>query len=97
MLKKTRGSFSTTNLFFANGLFLHLLKTSSNQRFSDVSRGYRKTNVKQVNPFQPSAAFHIKTSHLTCNPNQMTDFYMESSTGMKWVNPFQNNVSVYFI
>ena len=30
------------NSFHATGLFLYPLKTSENQRFSDVFRGYRK-------------------------------------------------------
>ena len=38
------------------------------------------------NPFQPSAAFHIETSHLFCSAKQMTGFYMKRNTGLKWVN-----------
>ena len=38
------------------------------------------------NPFQPSAAFHIETSHLFCKAKQVTSFYMKHNTGMKWVN-----------
>ena len=38
-----------------------------------------------VNPFQPSAKFHIETSHLTYTANQMTGFYVECNTGLKWV------------
>ena len=34
------------NLFYATGLFLYPLKTSENQRFSDVFRGYRKKPVE---------------------------------------------------
>ena len=34
------------NRFHAIGLFLHPLKTSENQRFSDVFRGYRKRPVE---------------------------------------------------
>ena len=33
------------NPFHATGLFLYPLKTSENQRFSDVFRGYRKRPV----------------------------------------------------
>ena len=33
------------NPFHSTGLFLHPLKTSENQRFSDVFRGYRKQKV----------------------------------------------------
>ena len=38
------------------------------------------------NSFQPTVAFHLETSHLTCIANQMTGFYMEFNTGLKWVN-----------
>ena len=38
-----------------------------------------------VNPFQPSVAFHIETSHLICKAKQMTGFYMKCNTGLKWV------------
>ena len=38
------------------------------------------------NPFQPSVAFHIKTSHLIFNANQMTGFFMKWNTGLKWDN-----------
>ena len=35
-----------------------------------------------VNPFQPSVAFHVETSHLFSTANQMTGFYMKSSTDL---------------
>ena len=38
-----------------------------------------------LNPFQPSVAFHIVTSHLICNANQMTGFYMKRNNWLKWV------------
>ena len=38
-----------------------------------------------VNPFQPSVAFHIETSHLNCITNQMAGFYMNCITGMELV------------
>ena len=38
-----------------------------------------------VNPFQPSAAFHIETSHLFCYTKHITSFYMKQNTGLKWV------------
>ena len=41
-----------------------------------------------LSSFQPSAAFHIKTSHLICYENQMTGFYMKCNTGLKRVNYF---------
>ena len=37
--------FKVFNPFHATGLFLFPLKTSENQRFSDVLRGYRKRSV----------------------------------------------------
>ena len=37
--------FTCINPFHANGLFLHALKISENQGFSDVRRGYRKNLV----------------------------------------------------
>ena len=36
-------------------------------------------------PFQSSVAIHIETSHLICIANEITGFYMESNTGLKWV------------
>ena len=41
-----------------------------------------------VNPFQPSIAFHVETSHLICFANQITGFYMKCNNGLKWVNLF---------
>ena len=40
-------------------------------------------NVDFFDPFQPSVAFHIETSHLTCIANEMTGFYMKCKTGLK--------------
>ena len=40
-----------------------------------------------MDPFQPSVVFHIETSHLICNANQMTGFHMKCNTGLRWVNP----------
>ena len=42
-------------------------------------------NCIVVNPSQPGVAFHIETSHLICTANQVTGFYMEYNTGLKWV------------
>ena len=39
----------------------------------------------RVNLFQPSVTFHVDTSHLIRNENQMTGSYMEYNTGLKWV------------
>ena len=40
---------------------------------------------KNINPFQPSVAFHIETSHLVCTENRMTGFYMKCNIGLNWV------------
>ena len=44
------------------------------------------------NPFQPSVAFHIETSHLICTANQMTGFYVKCNfgNGLTLVPPWQN-------
>ena len=36
-----------------------------------------------VNPFQPSDAFHIETSHLFCRAKQTTGFYMKHYIRLK--------------
>ena len=42
--------------------------------------------IKPVfNPFQPSIAFHIETSHLICTTNQMTGCYMKCKAGLKCI------------
>ena len=38
-----------------------------------------------LNPFQPSAAFHIETSHLTGSANPLTGACMKRSTELKRV------------
>ena len=37
----------------------------------------------KINPFQPSVAFHVETSHLIRNANQTTGFYMKCNNGLK--------------
>ena len=39
-----------------------------------------------MNPFQPSVAFHMETSHLIFSADQVNGFYMKCSTELKWVN-----------
>ena len=39
-----------------------------------------------LNQFQQSDAFHIETSYLICNANQMAGSYMKCNTELKWVN-----------
>ena len=36
-----------------------------------------------LNPFQRSVAFHIETSHLIWNANQITGFFKKYHTGLK--------------
>ena len=38
---------------------------------------------KSFNPSQPSAAFHIETSHLIYTPNKVTGFYMKCNSRKK--------------
>ena len=47
------------------------------------------------NPFQPSVALHIQTSHLICRAKQMTGFYMRGHTAVKWVKFVPNGKSAY--
>ena len=39
-----------------------------------------------MNPFYVSVVFHIETSYLICCTNQMTGFFMERNTRVKWFN-----------
>ena len=48
-----------------------------------------------ISPFEPSVASDIETSHLIWNANQMTVFYIRCNTRLKWVNPFETNVSCF--
>ena len=41
-----------------------------------------------INPFQPTVAFHIETSHLICSVNQVTCFNMKCNTWLSWVQIF---------
>ena len=50
--------------------------TRKNSVFGHFSR-----SACQINPFQPSAAFHIEITHLIRIANQMTGFYMKCNTG----------------
>ena len=46
------------------------------------------TTPPRIKLFQPSAAFHIETTHLFCCAKQMTGFYMKCNTGLKLVSSF---------
>ena len=39
-----------------------------------------------LNPFQPSIAFHIETSHFISTTNQITGFFNKCNNVLKWVN-----------
>ena len=45
-------------------------------------------SIQYINPFQPSVAFHMETSHLISIANQMTGFYIECNwiNLVKWIN-----------
>ena len=43
----------------------------------------QKNHVGLIDPFQASVAFHIETSHLICDANQITGFYMKCNTFFK--------------
>ena len=44
-----------------------------------------KVSRMLLNPFQPSVAVYIKTSHLFCRSKQIIGFYMKCYTGLKRV------------
>ena len=46
-------------------------------------RGLKVSLQTLIQPFQCSFAFRLETSHLICNTNQMTGFYMKCNTGQK--------------
>ena len=41
--------------------------------------------MKVFNPFQPSVAPHIETSHLICTENQIAGFSVPFNTWLKWI------------
>ena len=43
------------------------------------------SQIIRVNPFECNVTFHIETNHLIYGENQLTGFYMEYNTGLKWV------------
>ena len=54
------------------------------QIFTEMLSALKQQPISlHVNPFQPSAAFHIETSHLICTGNQITCFFMKYNTGLK--------------
>ena len=43
-----------------------------------------------LNSLHPSVVFHIENNHLICKTNQMTGFYIQCNTGLKWVKHNSN-------
>ena len=61
--------------------------------FSQIHRKSLNTAIYQyptcpINPFQPTIAFHIETSHLICNVKQVSCFNMKCSTWLRGVKIF---------
>ena len=50
-----------------------------------VSQFLFSGKIAWKNLFEPSVPFHVETSHLICNANWITGFYMKCNTGLKWV------------
>lgn len=73
--------FRPLTLFAKSSMFYVKCLTGSWIHFWACNWSYKPN----INPFQPSVAFLIKTSHLICIANQMTALYKDCSTGMKRV------------
>ena len=43
--------------------------------------------------FQPSVTFYIENSYLFCRANQVTGFYINCNTGLKWVKARDSEVA----
>ena len=52
--------------------------------------GYTFHGSNLINPFQPSVAFYIETSHLIFIANQIIGFCMKWNTRLKWVKARTN-------
>ena len=46
---------------------------------------------KHLNPFYPTTALHIETSHLSCRGKQMINFSIKYNNVVKWVNPLSQS------
>ena len=58
----------------------------------------QETKMTDIDPFQPSVAFQIETSHLFRSANQMTGVHMKCNTGLKWVKVefiYLNEISLF--
>ena len=47
-----------------------------------------------ISPFHPRVAFHIETSHLICNANQMTGSCIECNSGLKGIDGLYSHVYI---
>ena len=62
------------------------MKTQTLRKFTN---NYYKESYASISYFltffQPNVVFHIETGHLICIANQITGFYTECNTRLKWV------------
>ena len=78
---------SQFNLFRATGLFPYPLKTSGNQRFSDVFRGYRK---------RPVAWNGLTFLNTDIKQNLLNSKGLSLSFSLKnWIGPLPNDATRY--
>ena len=47
-----------------------------------------------LNPFQPSIAFHVETSHIFYSANEITNSYVKCNTGVNWVEKNKFRVKI---
>ena len=73
-------------------------RSQTRPKFIRIIFGKLKTDLKKLDPFQRSLASHLETNCLDYIANQMTGFYMERNTGLKWVKYklFINKVMLSF-
>ena len=71
---------------FSFSRYCKVLGKKVGSRFSYNINTLLESGNDLVNPFQPSVAFHIETSHLFYSEKQMTGFYIKLNTGLTWVN-----------
>ena len=57
---------------------------------------HRSVVAKWFNPFQPSFALHIETSHFICRAKQMTGFYIKRIIRLHWVNTLTESEGYWF-
>ena len=54
-------------------------------------------NSDVFNPFQPSVAFHIETSHWFYFAREMTGSYMKFNTMLNWVKDTKSKDSLLWV